>query len=173
MALDTTVGGASSDSYATIEDADTYFAGHPKGAEWEALEEAKKERLLRMAAQWMQQKNWQGCRTSMDQALAWPRSGVHRFSVDLPEMDVAGLYPQEAELSDAAIPEEIKAIQCEAALWLLNQTGDLAGVRAVSVPGLSLTMGGVGGGGVGSYLMGLISPWLKSRSSAVIRIRRA
>lgn len=46
MALITTVGGSTSDSYATVAEADAYFAKRYNNSTWTALTEAQKERAL-------------------------------------------------------------------------------------------------------------------------------
>lgn len=76
MALDVTVGGASSDSYATVAEADAYLAARPgfDATAWTALDDADKELRLQLAAQVLDTKlKFRGVRACKTQALAWPR----------------------------------------------------------------------------------------------------
>ena len=101
MALDTTVGGANSDSYASVTEADTYHAAYGNTA-WAAIStDALKEAALRKAAQYIDTKAFVGIKTTSAQALEWPR-----YNVIVDGYDV---------LSNA-IPNDIKVAQMEAAL---------------------------------------------------------
>ena len=101
MALDTTVGGANSDSYASVAEADTYHAAYGNTA-WAAIStSALKEAALRKAAQYIDTKAFLGIKTASTQALEWPR-----YNVIVDGYDV---------LSNA-IPNGIKVAQMEAAL---------------------------------------------------------
>ena len=101
MALDTTLGGANSDSYASVTEADTYHAAYGNTA-WAAIStSALKEAALRKAAQYIDTKAFVGIKTTSAQALEWPR-----YNVIVDGYDV---------LSNA-IPNGIKVAQMEAAL---------------------------------------------------------
>ena len=101
MALDTTVGGANSDSYASVTEADTYHAAYGNTA-WAAIStEAIKEAALRKAAQYLDIKVFVGVKVSSTQALEWPRYQV----------EIGGYC-----VSSATIPSDIKVAQMEAAL---------------------------------------------------------
>lgn len=99
MALVTTVGGASSDSYVSLADADTYFASgsHLQSAVWLALDDTAQETALRTAARDLDRLRYFGHKASTTQSLEWPR--VYR-----------GLW-----FADA-IPTAIKQAQMEQAL---------------------------------------------------------
>lgn len=76
MALDTTVGGASADSYASLAQAATYHAnlGHTT---WDATDSEIQEQKLRLATQYLDSRySWRGVKVAQTQALDWPRSGV-------------------------------------------------------------------------------------------------
>jgi len=101
MALDITVGGSSSDSYATVAEADTYHAAYGNTA-WAAIStSALKEAALRKAAQYLDTKTFVGIKASSTQSLEWPRYDV-----------VIGGY----DVSNTIIPNDIKVAQMEAAL---------------------------------------------------------
>lgn len=78
MALITTVGGATSDSYATVAEADTYAEAHGF-TDWLDLDdEEEKEPALRKGTQYMDGKfrgSIKGRKTEATQALAFPRTG--------------------------------------------------------------------------------------------------
>lgn len=76
MALDTTVGGASADSYASLAQAATYHAnlGHTT---WDATDSEVQEQKLRLATQYLDSRySWRGVKVASTQKRDWPRSGV-------------------------------------------------------------------------------------------------
>jgi len=75
MALVTTVGGASSDSYVSLADADTYFASgsHLQSAVWAAMNDTQQETALRTAARDLDRLRYFGRKAATTQALEWPR----------------------------------------------------------------------------------------------------
>lgn len=77
MALDATIGGASADSYISVDDADTYFGAHVTTAVWDAATVASKEKGLKMATRLLDQRyDWAGEKVSDSQSLRWPRSNA-------------------------------------------------------------------------------------------------
>lgn len=101
MALITTVGGSTSDSYVTKAEADTYFTSHPKSAAWTAVgSDTNKEILLKRAAQHLNLLHYWGIVVYTSQALKFPR-----------------LY-KSAWMLPASIPQNIKNAQMEHALEL-------------------------------------------------------
>ena len=110
MALIATVGGASSNSFGSEEEADTFFEDRPQFSEWIALK-ATKESFLIAACDRLSQLSYQGRRSDVDQALPFPRIGV---VVDGVEFD-----------SDV-IPSRIKAAQFKLAYLLSSQEAPLA-----------------------------------------------
>jgi hypothetical protein len=108
MALDTTVGGANADSYASLVEADAYVANNrPTGDSdpWVDLEEAQREAALRMAAQYLDAAfPWTGSAVDAVQAMCWPRSGM--------------LSRNGFAIATTTIPNELKKAQCEYARQL-------------------------------------------------------
>ncbi len=111
MALDATVGGASSNSYATRAVADTYFGDRLDVSEWDAASNATKESALVMATLRLDQEEYTGTRADVDQNLSWPRYGVY----------VDGIYQD----SDA-IPRKILEALYELALGIVKDNTFLA-----------------------------------------------
>lgn len=110
MALVTTVGGASSDSYVTAAEWETYVAANITQTTLGGHgHEASHEMNLRRAAQWLSQLNWVGYKQYETQALAWPRITsklVDGWSIDID-----------------AIPQAVKDAQCELA-YLMHEGAD-------------------------------------------------
>ncbi len=100
MALVTTVGGSTSDSYVTVAEADTYHAAYGN-ASWAPLSNSAKESALRVACRYVDSYSFSGAKATAEQALQWPRIGASQdgFTID----------------SDV-IPRNVKDAQCEAAL---------------------------------------------------------
>lgn len=103
MALITTPGSASADSYATVAEADAYIAIRGFATTWPTVE-ADKEKLLKWAALLMNTWVWLGSAAASTQSLAWPRSGLY---------DTNGYA-----LAETTIPAAIKNAQIEFAFQL-------------------------------------------------------
>ncbi len=77
MALDATVGGASSDSYITVADADTYHGTTLNSTDWDSAVTATKEKALKSATRLLDERiEWNGSKYTEAQSLRWPRSNV-------------------------------------------------------------------------------------------------
>ena len=104
MALTTTISGSTSDSYATLAEANTYFEKHKVNFDstWDALSDAVKEAHLRDSALALDSlETWRGYKPDSDQALEFPRElGWISFYQ-------ATLYPS------SELDNRIKNAQCE------------------------------------------------------------
>jgi len=115
ITITTTVGGATSNSYVSVSDADTYFESRLNTSAWTGDDDKKK--ALVMAAKRLQDEQWRGSRVDDTQALAWPRYDVEKY-------DNAGSgygsYPTYYDTDE--IPQPVKDAQCELALFYLQNT---------------------------------------------------
>lgn len=115
MALDTTIGGAASDSYGSEAESLAYHAAQGNTS-WGASTSLLREAALRRAAVWLDgeyRTKWPGTKLNgRTQALDWPRSGAQ---------DIDGF-----DVSSETIPNEIKKAQFEAALVELGSPGSLS-----------------------------------------------
>jgi hypothetical protein len=120
LTVETGSGGATSESYASVVDADTHLAarGHTS---WASLTTGDKEAALRRATDYMQQayrERWSGTRATATQALEWPRWNV-------PIQDIPGGHGSvPAYFSETAVPIEVKTACIT--LALKAAAGDLA-----------------------------------------------
>jgi hypothetical protein len=105
MALITTAGSATADSYATLAQASTYHTAQNNAA-WAAADTTSQEAALRRATLWIDatyRSRWIGERVNgRSQSLDWPRYGV---------TDVDGWA-----VDYATIPAEIVSATCDAAV---------------------------------------------------------
>lgn len=131
MALETTPGLATSDSYATLAEAEAYFLNRLHGDVWAQKDDVEKEAALRWAAILLDAAfQWTGSATDDVQALSWPRTGM---------LSKNG-YP----LAENVVPVQIKYAQIELANALLieDRTADSTisrlGISALSVGPISL-----------------------------------
>ena len=88
MSVDATSGGASSDSYLSNADADTYWSNRNESA-WSDASSAEADAALREATQYLDAKyGWVGVIEDTDQALNWPRTDAYdnegRLLSDIP-----------------------------------------------------------------------------------------
>ena len=74
--LDATIGGANSNSYVTLAEADAYFAGDARHQDWNNHSDAFKESALIQSTQWLDYLGWAGKCCTSTQALQWPREDV-------------------------------------------------------------------------------------------------
>ena len=74
--LDATIGGANSNSYVTLAEADAYFDGSMHNTDWNNHSDAKKEAALIQATQWLDYLGWSGDCCGTTQRLRWPRKNV-------------------------------------------------------------------------------------------------
>lgn len=114
MALVTTVGDASANSYASLAEAATYVTNHriPAStlAAWNLLADADKEKLMIHATQLLDRHiKWRGYIFGDVQSLSWPRScATDRHGRDI---------------DSSVVPAFVKEFQIETALWILDQEG--------------------------------------------------
>ena len=71
--LDSTLGGASSNSYVDLAEADAIAANLPFAADWAALTDEEKTDGLIVATRWLETLNYTGERCTSTQRLKWPR----------------------------------------------------------------------------------------------------
>lgn len=139
MALDTTVGGANSNSFADVAYATAYFANNPYATKWQFAQSFEKENALITAAMEMEKLDYLGSRVDSTQALKWPRAYVRKVDVPLG----GSAYYENTE-----IPRQIKDAQCEWALALLTSnvlhTSELDKVSSISLGPLSVAVNSSG-----------------------------
>jgi len=128
--LDATVSGASSNSYVTRATAQAYFDTRTGSEVWTAASDEDSDRALIMATYRLEQEEYRGAVTTIDQALKWPRAGLTD--------DDGRLYVM------TAIPAVIQRACCELALAILAGEVTLAdsgleGFQHVQVGSLDVT----------------------------------
>ncbi len=133
VVLDATVGGANSNSYISLEDAEAYFETRmPAATNWSATpapsDENKKKALITATRLIDQMVEWSGEITADTQALQWPRQDM---------VDARGV-----DIDTDVIPAEVGYAVCELADQLLatDRSADLttAGISGLSVGSISI-----------------------------------
>lgn len=128
LTLDATVGGANSNTFGTLTEANDYLAARLNVGAWTSLpDDASKNAALAWATRLMEAEiDWTGMPASTTQALAWPRTGmVGRNGAVIP--------------SDV-IPQEIKNLQFELALQLASS--DPLAINQAAAAGLTSLQAG-------------------------------
>lgn len=124
MALDSTSGGASAESYLSVADADTYWSNRAD-ATWAAADTADKEAALRKATQYLDATYiWPGVIAATSQALGWPRLYV----TDHEEREINGI-PTLIEQAAA----ELAKLALSAPLLAVESRSDIEHIRADTV----------------------------------------
>lgn len=125
MALDTTVGGASADSYGTLAEFKAY-ADNVGFVYTSVYTDDVIEVSMRKGTQYLDRAyngKWKGFRSDYDQALAWPRTGSGEPSTTnyLTPTFATGVIDQDGyEIPTNAIPKQVKEAQFEAAILSLG-----------------------------------------------------
>jgi hypothetical protein len=131
MTLIVTPGGADSNSYATLVEADAYHDTRLHNSEWTGATDSVKEAALIWATRTLDANfYWDGRKSTETQALDWPRSGVtdsDGYSID----------------SDI-VPIQVKYAESELAFLLIKNDRTLAvdpnqdGVKELKINGIML-----------------------------------
>ena len=162
MALDSTVGGASANSYSSLTEANSFFSQRPEADDWEAVGEEKEAWLIR-ATDRLEQETYQGERTDDDQALSFPR---------------VGLVIDGIEVDDNVIPIQAKRGQFQLALVLSGEDdpfGDtgLEGYKQLEVDVINLVpVEGFEAGDLPADISREIAPLRGGTSTAQFRVWR-
>lgn len=126
MALDTTVGGSSSDSYVTVAELDEYLVAAygdeaTNVANFLELEEGFKEHRLRLAALVMNTIPYRGVKACRDQRLEFPRwwRTDDEYEYVLEDEDYFINY-SDIEENAPTIPTEVKYAQMEISYQVVN-----------------------------------------------------
>ncbi len=147
MSIDATVGGSVSDSLVTVEFADIVMANRVYGATWAGYTTDNKERALKTAAYLMTGLDWLGSRTTLTQALDFPRVGVDLVT------------------ANDAIPLGIQYAQVDLAFWLLKSDrfddGGTETVTKLDADGVILEFG-PRNGVIPKAVLSKLNPYLNS-----------
>lgn len=145
MAIDTTIGGASADSYLSVAEADAYAAADlgRNATAWAEAQTDTKERALKRATRDLSRiAGYTGARWSFDQALVFPRS------IDLDP--VTGL---------PVLPVPLKNATAEQAMYVIRNANVIDDAASRRARGLSnFTEPDVGGQLADDPDFGAISP---------------
>lgn len=107
LVLDATVGGSSANSYCTRAEGDTYHEAHLYATAWTGATSGNKDAALVWATRMLdEQIEWAGEKTTVEQALRWPRGGAY---------DRDGI-----EIDSEIIPTFLKHATAELARYLLS-----------------------------------------------------
>lgn len=129
MTIDATVGGSSSNSYITVEEADAYFLTCYNKPLWSGTSSNNKEIVLIESTRLLDTLvRWNGYLKSDTQALKWPRTYV-------PTPDALYDWAEsslESYISDSIIPKDVKNAVCELAYSLLVNGGFISSENELS-----------------------------------------
>lgn len=107
----TTPGGITSNSFVSLEEADTYLEAHLQATEWAVFNEEQKKAALISSTREINQLRFSGRKATTSQALSWPRTGI----IDYDGFSVTG------------IPQALKDAVCELSIYRLTEDDRIAG----------------------------------------------
>lgn len=142
--MDSTIKGISSDSYISSDDAKEYFSKRPYSQSIEEDDDFEKF-LMHSTLILDKYTNWIGSKTTEEQALEWPRSGITGIDKDI-------------------IPEKIKVATCELALCLLDgnilQSTNISSFESMKISSISMKLSGnVDSGIIPKHIKSLVSDY--------------
>jgi hypothetical protein len=119
MALDATVGGASSNSFGTLEEANSFFEDRLYTSVWDATSDANKNKALITACSQICQLRFFGEKATSAQSLPWPRlcvkdpDGCYYASDEIPEplKHAQFIYAHELLKSDSISEKKITGLK--------------------------------------------------------------
>lgn len=165
--LDTTIGGASANSYCSMDDAAAYHAAHTVHDTWDNADTDSRCRALQTATRLLDQWfDWRGTTATSTQALLWPR------------LDVLGSNGY-LEASDM-IPTRVMQATAELARQLLDADRtkdadtDVSGVRKLKAGSVELEFTAVSSKPIPDAVMALVGAYgtLHGRSGGAVTLRR-
>lgn len=127
LVLDATAGGASSNSYVSLADANSYFEGRPFASAWDDATDPEREKALVYATTILDRERWAGAKGvtyegAATQALAWPRRWTPTLEWDAAPQLVAEWFIDTSigYYSALTVPTPIVRATCELALEILR-----------------------------------------------------
>lgn len=121
MPIDATLGGSSSNSYVTLEEATAYFLSTLDKGLWAlASEDNQKYALMQATREIDQYFEWIGLINSDEQALAWPRKTDEHTGMEVDNSDIGIGYQLDKNPCDGTIPNDIKIATYELAYILIT-----------------------------------------------------
>lgn len=118
VTIDATSGGASSNSYVTLVEAQAYMDTRLNGSAWDSASTDSQNRALVEATRELTVMRFIGLKATNTQALQWPRSFAENPDAPWPGLQWFGT---------TEIPQRVKDAACEIAFQFLNLgTTDLA-----------------------------------------------
>lgn len=122
VVIDATVGGENSNSYVTLDEANTYFEARLNVKDWTDADDDTKNRSLVQATRRIDYEDFLGDRETNTQALKFPRVNIGRLDgIDL----------------DGIIPLQIKEAQYELAIYMLSVDTSQPSVNANTISEVS------------------------------------
>ena len=154
MSLDTTIGGAASDSYGTVAEATAYFTARNLTATlWSSLSSTIQEASLRKATQYLDATYmFTGIKATQAQALQWPRYDAELDGYSISNVEIP------ARVKRAMFELALKATTEELAPDISAQVVTAEAVGPLSVSYTSSPRNG--GRDIYDYIESLISPLL-------------
>ena len=123
VSLVATVGGTTSNTLATLAEAESYFESRLHDDSWSDASTDEKNTALAWAGRLMNTLTWKVDVAATTQAMCWPRDNVYDRNGD--------------EIATTTIPNDLKYGQIEWAFWLLQEDlskdADSTGMDAVTV----------------------------------------
>lgn len=146
------------DTYVTLEEANTYFSSRLDAAAWDEATDPLKEQALVTATRSLEKEKWVGVIADFNQSLAWPRVG------EFFDPRAGATRPLEG------VPARVKEAQLELAYHLLQNDGVLdesGSVDEVQVGPIKLK-GIAQASSSSSIVYSLVSPLLAVKASGAM-----
>ena len=171
--LDVTPGGAASNSYCSLAEANAYAETVLRSSAWVTLEADQTKALIQATRLLDLYVDWVGMPSTTTQALRWPRLGVPLREGGVVDLSLGGLG---LFMDSTTIPQWLKEATAELARKLLesDRTGDAqeAGLTSLSVSGLSMTFASstMGAGLIPESVRAMVAPYGRIQQRGAIGV---
>lgn len=160
IVIDATIGGAASNSFITLAEANEYNHARPFHVKWDRItDDDEKNAALVWSSRILSHYKWKGVIASQTQALTWPRANTYD--------------KDNREYASDALPEWLKVSCAELAFYLATEDrlGDTGteGFSSIKIAEITLAINPDDRPSwIPNYIIDAISPWLDEASPITV-----
>jgi hypothetical protein len=128
VTLDADPTSAGFNCYATVAEADDYFATRLHTDDWDGAVTSTKEKALLWATRLLNSLRWKGVRYSGTQNMEFPRRGLSYYEttdigsgIETVDLNLGIGYYTKVEITETGVPDFLREATCELSLFLIGE----------------------------------------------------